>query len=175
MVSQNFDLGPKVDSNLYLYDMTGCNISQKFNLAPFRKVVNENNSVFPIHGLERTHDVHHDFLPRFFRWQGQGKWCLVRPGGFVTRGTQVAISDQVFNLFVESGPSVVLSSCVAHLNFSVGMTPFIMSDTSAIHMSSSVKSSSRDCRSNRDMQSAAVLFTPRMYWMSKLYSNTTAD
>ena len=38
-------------------------------------------------------------------------------------------------------------------------------------MSSSVKSSSRDCRGNQDMQSAAVLFTPRMYWMSKLYSN----
>ena len=42
-------------------------------------------------------------------------------------------------------------------------------------MSSSVKSSSRDCRGNRDMQSAAVLFTFRMYWMSKLYSNSRVD
>ena len=50
-----------------------------------------------------------------------------------------------------------------------------MSDTSAIHMSSSVKCSSRDCRGNRDMQSAAVLFTPGMYWMLKLYSNSRVD
>ena len=55
------------------------------------------------------------------------------------------------------------------------MAPFVMSDTSAIHMSSSVKSSSRDCRGNRDMQSAAVLFTPGMYWMSKFYSNSRVD
>ena len=50
-----------------------------------------------------------------------------------------------------------------------------MSDTSAIHMSSSVKSSSRDCKGKRDKQSAVVLFTPRMYWMSKLYSNSRVD
>ena len=41
-----------------LYDTTSCNIGHKFNLAPFRKVVDENDSVFPIHGLEGTHDVH---------------------------------------------------------------------------------------------------------------------
>ena len=55
------------------------------------------------------------------------------------------------------------------------MVPFVMSDTSAIHMSSLVKSSSRDCRGNCDMQLAAVLFTPGMYWMSKLYSNSRVD
>ena len=44
-----------------LYDTTSCNIGHKFNLAPFRKVVDENDSVFPIHGLEGTHDVHGTF------------------------------------------------------------------------------------------------------------------
>ena len=47
-----------------LYDMTSCNIGHKFNLAPFRKVVDENDSIFPVHGLEGTHDDHRDFLPR---------------------------------------------------------------------------------------------------------------
>ena len=93
-----------------LYDTTSCNIGHKFNLAPFRKVVDENNSVFPVHGLEGTHDVYRYFLPPSFRWQSRGQWCLVRPVGFVTRSTQVAISDQVLNLFVESGPPVVLTS-----------------------------------------------------------------
>ena len=55
------------------------------------------------------------------------------------------------------------------------MAPFVMSDTSAIHISSSVKSSSRDCRGNRNMQLAVVLFPPGMYWMSKLYSNSKVD
>ena len=91
-----------------LYDTTSCNIGHKFNLAPFREVVDENDSVFPIHGLEGTHDVHRNFLPRSFQWRSRGHWCLVHPVGCVTRSTQVAISDQVFNLFVESGPPVVL-------------------------------------------------------------------
>ena len=92
-----------------LYDMTSSNIDHKFNLAPIRKVVDENDSVFPVHGLEGTHDVHHDFLSRSFRWRSRGHWCLVRPVGFVTRSTHVAISDQVFNLLVKSGPPVVLT------------------------------------------------------------------
>ena len=44
-----------------------------------------------------------------------------------------------------------------------------MSDTSVIHMSSSVKSYSRA------MQSAVVLFTPGMYWMLRFYSNSRVD
>ena len=68
-----------------LYDTTNCNIGHKFNLAPFRKVVGEDNSIFPVHGIEGTHDVHCDFLPRSFRLRSRGQWCLVRPLGFVTR------------------------------------------------------------------------------------------
>ena len=90
-----------------LYDTTSCNIGHKFNLAPFRKVVDKNDSIFPVHGLEGTHDVHRDFLPWSFQCRSRGKWCLVRPVWFVTLSTHVAISDQVFNLFVESGPPVV--------------------------------------------------------------------
>ena len=67
-----------------LYDITGCYIGHKFNFASFREVVNENNSVFPVHGLEGTHDAHRDFLPWSFLWWSRGKWCLVRPVGFVT-------------------------------------------------------------------------------------------
>ena len=70
----------------------------------------------------------------------------------------------------------VLSSCVAHWNWLVDMALIVMSDTLAIHMSSSVKSSSGIfCKGNCDMQLAAVLFTPGMYWMSKLYSNSRVD
>ena len=85
------------------YDTTSCNIGHKFNLAPFRKLVNEKDGLEGTHdGLEGTHDVHRNFLPRSFLWRSRGQWCLVHPVGFVTKRTHVAILDQVFNLFVES-------------------------------------------------------------------------
>ena len=33
-----------------LYDTSRCNIRHKFNLTPFREVINENNCISPVHG-----------------------------------------------------------------------------------------------------------------------------